>query len=95
MERLWSSESEPPQDKNKLAIASQCMVGQAAVAEAQVGERDRSIFKKKYFPQLSIMLTSAHFRKGHRVKTKVKMGGPNLLLNKSKDGWSKSTSHDN
>lgn len=36
VERLWSSESESPRDKNRLAIALQCMAGQAAGAEAQV-----------------------------------------------------------
>ena len=40
MERLWSSESESPQDKRRSAIPRQCMTGQATVrAESRQHKR--------------------------------------------------------
>ena len=44
VEILWSSESESPQDKNRLAIACQYTASKAPRAEAQPQERDSSTF---------------------------------------------------
>jgi hypothetical protein len=46
---MWSSESESQGDESRSAIAHQCLVSQAAMAEAQVREPASMTFFIIYF----------------------------------------------